>query len=62
MNEHFKENIGKCINVNLLPESNIIHILKGPQIESFSEEAIKTSKSSIYNNGTIRSHGLSLGR
>lgn len=41
MNEHFKENIGKCINVNLLPENNIIHILKGPQIESFSEEAIK---------------------
>ena len=37
-----KENLGKAVDYQALPEDNVIHVIKGPQFNSFSEEAVTT--------------------
>ncbi|MFW3611804.1 biotin-dependent carboxyltransferase family protein [Staphylococcus caprae] len=41
-NEYFKENLGKAVDYEALPQDNVIHVIKGPQFNSFSEEAVTT--------------------
>ncbi|SUM71193.1 urea amidolyase [Staphylococcus saccharolyticus] len=39
-NQKFKDSLGKTIAYQSLPKDNIIHVIKGPQFDAFSEDII----------------------
>lgn len=41
-NEQYKVNLGKIVDYQIKSDNTIVHVIKGPQFHSFSEEAVKT--------------------
>ncbi|ARJ13867.1 biotin-dependent carboxyltransferase family protein [Staphylococcus lugdunensis] len=47
-NQSYKQQLGKTIEFNAVPEDNIVHIIKGPQYDAFSAECHEQLTAQVY--------------